>query len=130
MTDPARQGLLFAFDGKIAYRPGGAPGLVGEPPAARERTTSVVAARRIHAAATTFRDQVHDALRAGAKTDEEICEATGLRGSTVRPRRLELLRDGLVEDSGHVRPTRSGRDAIVWRIRLEGAGEETGCRSS
>lgn len=130
MADLARQGLLFGFDGKIAYQPGGAPGLVGDPPAARERTTSVVAAQRIGETAKTFRDQVHDALRAGAKTDEEICEATGLRGSTVRPRRLELLRDGLIEDSGHVRPTRSGRDAIVWRLRLEGAGEGTGCGSS
>lgn len=130
MNDPARQGLLFRFDGRIAYQPGGAPGLVGDPPAARERTTSVRAARRIQVKATTFRGQVHDALRAGPKTDEEICEATGLRGSTVRPRRLELLRDALIEDSGHVRPTRSGREAIVWRIRLEEADEGAGCGSS
>ena len=130
MADSVGQGLLFRFDGKIAYQPGPAPGLVGDPPAARERSTSVAAARHVRSPSKTFRGQVHDALRAGPKTDEEICQATGLRGSTVRPRRLELLREGLVEDSGQVRPTRSGREAIVWRLRLEGADEETGCGSS
>ena len=128
MTEPARQGLLFRFDGNVAYLPGAGPGREADPPVARERPTSVVAGRRIRLPAKTFRAQVHDALRAGPKTDEEICRATGLRGSTVRPRRLELLREGLIEDSGEVRPTRSGREAIVWRLK-EAAGE-TGCRSS
>lgn len=128
MTDASQQGLLFRFDGNVAYLPGAGPGREAEPPVARERPTSVVAGRRIRMPAKTYRAQVHEALRAGPKTDEEICRATGLRGSTVRPRRLELLRDGLIEDSGQVRPTRSGREAIVWR-RKE-ADEETGCRSS
>ncbi|MCX4244230.1 hypothetical protein [Paraliomyxa miuraensis] len=128
MSDASQQGLLFGCDGKVVYLPGPGPGREAEPPVARERPTSVVAGRRIRMPAKTYRAQVHDSLRAGPKTDEEICRATGLRGSTVRPRRLELLREGLIEDSGTVRPTQSGREAIVWRCRE--TAEETGCRSS
>ena len=135
MTDPD-QGLLFGTDGQAAYQPVGsrerarAPARARkdrEPPVARDQPTSVRAGRRIRLPAKTFRGQVLDALRAGAKTDEEICRATGLRGSSVRPRRLELVQEGLVEDSGQVRPTHSGRDAIVWRIKEPNEG--TGCGS-
>jgi hypothetical protein len=35
--------------------------------------------------------------------------------STQRPRRVELVEGGWVEDSGERRPTRSGMDAVVWR---------------
>ncbi|MEX1365198.1 MAG: hypothetical protein AB1Z98_18870, partial [Nannocystaceae bacterium] len=125
MTDEGvDQGVLFGSDGRVTYRPQRGR----EPPVVRERPTSVAAGRRIRAPGKTFRGQVHDAIREGPKTDEEICRVTGLRGSTVRPRRLELLRDGLIEDSGQVRPTASGRDAIVWQLREPTEG--TGCRSS
>lgn len=109
MSVPNDQGLLFAANGQLAYRP-------AEPPSA--------ASSQRH---PTYRSQVLDALRDGPKTDEEICLATGLRGSTVRPRRLELLRGRLIEDSGEVRPTRSGREAIVWRVRKPESGD--GCGS-
>lgn len=123
MTDPD-QGVLFGTDGRAAYQPQRGR----EPPAARERPTSVTAGQRIRLPAKTFRGQVLDALRAGPKTDEEICKATGLRGSSVRPRRGELVHEGLVVDSGQVRPTHSGRDAIVWR--LVEPDERAGCGSS
>ena len=123
MTHPT-QGLLFGADGCAAYQPSRAT----EPPVVRDRPTSVTAGRRIRQPAKTFRGQVLEALREGAKTDEEICRTTGLRGSSVRPRRLELLRDGVIEDSGQVRPTRSGREAIVWRVKEPEQGD--GCRSS
>lgn len=123
MTDPD-QGLLFGADGRAAYQ----PRRDREPPVARDRRTSVAAGQRIRVPAKTYRGQVLDTLREGPKTDEEIGKATGLRGNTVRPRRLELLREGLIEDSGQVRPTRSGRDAIVWQLKAP--QEETGCRSS
>ncbi len=48
-------------------------------------------------------------------TDEEIQQELGLNGSSQRPRRSELVKAGLVEDSGRVRPTTSGRCAVVWR---------------
>lgn len=50
-------------------------------------------------------------------TDEQIIEAVTFLGfavNTIRPRRVELVRAGVVVDSGRVRATRSGRDAIVW----------------
>ncbi len=119
-SGPSHQGQLFGHDGRAAYQ----SSTECEPPAARDRGTSRAASGQIRLTRKTFRVQVLDALRAGAKTDEEICRATGLRGSTVRPRRGELLRQGLIEDSGQVRPTRSGRDAIVWRLceSIEGSG--------
>ncbi len=117
MTDIPRQGLLFAGGGQAVY----------EPPTARHRPTSVAAGRRIRLPAKTFRGRVLDALRDGPKTDDELCVATGLRDNSVRPRRVELVREGLVEDSGDVRPTRTGHDAIIWRLREQ---QESGCRSS
>src|ERR1019366_2001460 len=51
-------------------------------------------------------------------TDQEIEEATGLGGSTVGPRRGELLQDRRIKSAG-TRPTKSGRQATVW-ITSEG----------
>jgi predicted ArsR family transcriptional regulator len=47
-------------------------------------------------------------------TDQELQHALGISGDTVRPRRVELVEDGWVTDSGRRRPTPSGHDAIVW----------------
>lgn len=55
--------------------------------------------------------------QSGGATDEEMELALGISGNTVRPTRVSLVRDGLVEESGHTRPTVSGNDAIVWRVR-------------
>lgn len=121
MTDPD-QALLFGTDDRPVYRPQRGR----EPPVVRDRPTSVSAGRRIRLPAKTFRGQVLDALRDGPKTDEEICKATGLRGSSVRPRRGELVHEGLVEDSGQVKPTQSGRDAIVWQVTEPEEGARCG----
>jgi hypothetical protein len=47
-------------------------------------------------------------------TDEEVQTALRMNPSTERPRRVELLARGLVCASGQTRPTRSGRQAVVW----------------
>lgn len=47
-------------------------------------------------------------------TDNEICSVTGINGSTVRPRRIELERMGLVMGVG-VRTGINGRNSVVWR---------------
>lgn len=47
-------------------------------------------------------------------TDEEGTDQTRLSGSTYRPRRVELVREGRVRDSGRTRRTKSGRAAVVW----------------
>lgn len=47
-------------------------------------------------------------------TDEEIQLALELRSQSEGPRRGELVKAGLVRDSGQRRPTTSGRAAVVW----------------
>ena len=47
-------------------------------------------------------------------TDHEMQLFTGLNGSTQRPRRIELERQGLVFDSGLTRETSTGRQATIW----------------
>jgi hypothetical protein len=50
----------------------------------------------------------------GATDDEmDVALNTG-KSRSNRPARLELVRMGLVMDSGRRRPTRSNRSAIVW----------------
>lgn len=48
-------------------------------------------------------------------TDDAIQEITDLSGDSERPRRISLLRDGLICDSGRKALTRSGKMAVVWR---------------
>ena len=50
----------------------------------------------------------------GGATDEEATEALALRPNTYRPRRVELMEQGYVKDSGQRRHTASGRSAVVW----------------
>lgn len=50
----------------------------------------------------------------GPATDEEIIAGTGMNPSTARPRRIELVRHGLVVEDGE-RRTASGRRATVWK---------------
>jgi predicted transcriptional regulator len=51
--------------------------------------------------------------------DEEIQHALGVKGSTARTRRKELEKRGLVENSGRVRSTTSGRSSVVWVVPVE-----------
>ena len=46
-------------------------------------------------------------------TDEELAYRLGLRQNSVRPRRIELQKLGLLADTGRDRETESGRDAAV-----------------
>lgn len=47
-------------------------------------------------------------------TDKEIQEALDMNGDTQRPRRWELMEEGLVKDSGERRFHYSLRSSIVW----------------
>jgi len=71
--------------------------------------------------APTLQSRRKDVLEAIAKfpnglTDLEISEVTGIDGSSARPRRVELLEDGLIESAG-TRKARSGRQATVWILK-------------
>jgi len=51
----------------------------------------------------------------GPATDEEIAAGLNMNPSTARPRRIELVRRGLVVEAG-TRKTASKRNASVWRV--------------
>lgn len=54
------------------------------------------------------------ALSSRKQTNAELAESTGLYLYTVSPRVTELVKKGLVRDSGERRTTTRGRKAIVW----------------
>ena len=73
------------------------------------------AARQTPAKVTGDRARVLELLaEAGPLTDEQIADRLGMEPNTVRPRRGELVRDGLVvavDDQGR---TRTGSKATRW----------------
>lgn len=80
-------------------------------PATAKRAAEAIAAHR-----PALLERVHRAIAdAGADgmTAQQVEDATGLPGNTVRPRIVELRRAGLVVESDQTRPTRSGRSAVV-----------------
>jgi hypothetical protein len=85
--------------------------------------TARTAARQVGARA--LRVSVLRALARSAMTDAELDQHMG-HSRTVRPRRVELTRRGLVTDSGSTRTTDTGRQAIVWRITNAGRQELAG----
>ena len=85
-------------------------------PAQRHSPTSVAAAEAL--APEVLNDGQRKVLayleEHGPATDEEIIAGTGMNPSTARPRRIELVRHGLVVEAG-TRKTASGRRATVWK---------------
>lgn len=111
------QPLLWETGGPDVGPPGNG---AGRPPT-NGTPTSNDAADAIQSLTGRLRWLVLDALRergAEGATAEELEHATGLSGSTVRPRLIELRRKGLVMDSTRTRPTASGRRAVVWITTL------------
>lgn len=85
-------------------------------PAQHHSPTSKAAGRQIEAPRTSLRDRVLECIREhGPLTDEEIQQRTGMNPSTQRPRRIELMRAGLIVEAG-VKPTASGRKAVAWGV--------------
>ena len=70
--------------------------------------------------AARIRRQVLSAIAAAPATDQQLEERLQEPGNTIRPRRKELLDDGLVEHSGDFRPTASGRKSRVYRVTPAG----------
>lgn len=87
------------------------------------RETSAAAADSIRDSAASLREQYFSAVQAAGAaglTDDEAQIALNMNGSTQRPRRQELQIAGRIKVAlnhcgGAVkRPTRSGRQAVVW----------------
>lgn len=88
------------------------------------RDTSRAAAALVLPRSTTKRWHVLSAIalsgEAGA-TDEEIQNRLGMAPNTCRPRRVELLDTGWIEDSQIRRPTSTGSPAVAWILTERGA---------
>jgi hypothetical protein len=65
---------------------------------------------------------LHQIGRTGGCTDEDGHEGIGMNPNTWRPRRVELVRMGLVRDSSQTWVTFDGRDAVVWELTPAGLG--------
>lgn len=87
----------------------------GDPPAQAHSPTSVAAAESIKPHVPSMRDRVLAYLAIAPATDEQIATALQLNPSTVRPRRIELVKAGLVGPVG-TRLTKSGRWAQTWGV--------------
>lgn len=84
--------------------------------------TSRRAAERVTAeSAGSQRARILDALMQCPEglTDAQIQENTGITPDAERPRRWQLVRDGLVRDSGRTRKYGLHDDAVVW-VAVEG----------
>ncbi len=60
-------------------------------------------------------------------TADEVCQALDMWPQSATPRINELAKSGDIVNSGRTRPTRSGRNAIVWiaaRIPAKGSALE------
>lgn len=86
-----------------------------EAPAQRHSATSRAAATQIAPHAPTLRARVLAYIaKNGPCSDEQIANALGLNPSTARPRRIELVAEGLVRAHYETGKTSSGRSATLW----------------
>lgn len=95
----------------------------GTPPHQKHSATSRAAAGQV--STETKRAAVRRFItisNAYGATDQEIQDFLEMDPSTERPRRRELELQGIIIDSGRTRPTRSGRQAVVW-VETENARE-------
>jgi len=87
------------------------------PPFQRHSNTSRLAAIEALPFAATARGKVLQFIAskgAYGATDEEIQDGLRMRANTQRPRRVELVDMGWIEDSGQTGRTQSGRQCVVW----------------
>jgi hypothetical protein len=49
-------------------------------------------------------------------TDEEMQRSLQMNPNTQRPRRIELMMEGKIRNSGKTRKTSSGRPAVIWEV--------------
>lgn len=86
-------------------------------PGSKDKDTGRKAAEAIAPRAPGLRALVLRALVLhGPMTADETAERLNLSPFAIRPRFTELLRDGVIEDSGARRPSANGRPAKVWRL--------------
>ncbi len=96
-------------------------------------TTSLAAAREIEPHLGRMMREILEEFRFrknqmpgdyGLTADELEQLMPNMRQSTVSGRVRDLVKAGILEDSGEKRGTRTGRAAIVWRLRTTAAQQE------
>jgi hypothetical protein len=90
----------------------------GVPPHQKHSATSEAAAVSVQQRIGPLHKKILNYLEQNpvGATDEQLMEQLDMGGNTLRPRRRELQLMGRIGDSGKTRLTRSGRNAVVWRI--------------
>lgn len=77
--------------------------------------TSQQAAESMRQSAATLRTRALSLLMDEPLTADEVAQRMNETVLAIRPRCTELLKLGLIEDSGKRRLNASGRPAIVWK---------------
>ncbi len=90
--------------------------------------TSVEAAQAVRHRAPHWRRRVYGAIQDEPGTDEEVSGRLGMSLNTVRPRRVELVRLGLVHAIGTRRSPTSGRFAQVWGATVDSVASSGAAR--
>jgi hypothetical protein len=84
-------------------------------PSVNGSATSAAAADSLGPATlNAMQRRVYELICRTPSTDEEITNELEMNASTVRPRRVELAKRGLIVESGS-RRTASGRMAVIWK---------------
>lgn len=99
----------FTISARSDYKPGEHP---TDNHAVRGKTeASADAAARVFPKTGTMRRRVLEVFVLGPKTRQEILELTGLSGNTVRPRILECIDGGWLQQCRR-QPYRNGREVL------------------
>lgn len=86
-----------------------------DPPAQRHSRTSRQAAERIKDHAPSIRERVYEVIRReGPISDQRLASTLGLAENSIRPRRVELVAEGLVRAHYETVLTASNRQATAW----------------
>lgn len=110
---------MVGADGQMSLLPDPGANLLGKFQRPGEAAaTQLPAAVEAYPHTGTWRRRVLDAIGRSptGATDDEVQRWLDLNPSTERPRRVELVEMGWIEDSGERRQTRSGRSAVVWTL--------------
>ena len=86
-------------------------------PGYKKRETSKQAAEDIKPSAETLRNQVYQILKSRELSADQCAELMEEDKLSIRPRFSELAKMGKIEDSGKRTLNRSGKRAVVWRLK-------------
>lgn len=86
------------------------------------RDTSIISYRELQAGKLGLLQQkVFDVIKQHPLgiTDREIINIVGIEGNSIRPRRYELFKKGLVVEAGKRKCSISGKLALTWKLNKQ-----------